>query len=219
MSFEERVVSRELVRINLGCGLAAIPGFDNIDNSPSVVLSRFPRIKWMLFKAGLIGEHHYRAQWPPEILWQDASRRLSYADASVDRVYSSHFLEHVPYPKAQRIVRECFRVLKPGGIFRLVVPDLLHYAREYVRRSDSLLSMGSADRAAHDEFLEMIYGAYLTRARSHHHYMYDWPSLASMLGDAGFIRVRRCAYRESADPELAQLDNRPDDSVHVEAIR
>jgi SAM-dependent methyltransferase len=206
------------IRINLGCGLAVLPGFDNIDNSPSVVLSRYPRFKWALFKLGLISESHYRTVWPAGIKWQDASRGLDYADASVDRIYSSHFLEHVPNPKAQRILAECRRILKPGGIFRLVVPDLLYYAREYVRKTEELISKGQIDRSAHDEFLETTYGAYLTRARSHHHYMYDWPTLSKTMESVGFDNIRLCRYQESKDPELALLDNRPADSIHVEVV-
>lgn len=210
-------MARDLVRVNLGCGLTTLPGFDNIDNSPSVVLARYPRVKWVLYKMGLIRESHYRTEWPRNILWQDASRGLKYADASVDRLYSSHFLEHVPYSKAIKILNECKRVLRPGGIFRLVVPDLLHHARGYVQETERLLAKGETNRSVHDEFLEIVYGAYLTRARSHHHYMYDWPTLATILREIGFIDVRQREFQDSADPELAKLDNRPDDSVHVEA--
>lgn len=211
-------MSERSIRVNLGCGLAALPGFDNIDNSPSVVLSRFPRIKWALFKFGLISESHYRTVWPAGIKWQDASRGLDYADSSVDRIYSSHFLEHVPYAKAQRILSECRRILKPGGIFRLVVPDLLYYSREYVQKTEELIASGQMDRRVHDEYLETLYGAYLTRARSHHHYMYDWPTLSLMMSAIGFENVRLCRFQESNDPDLALLDNRPVDSIHVEAV-
>ena len=49
--------------------------------------------------------------------------RLDFPEASVDFVYSEHFLEHLFLNEALALMRECFRVLKPMGIMRTVVPD------------------------------------------------------------------------------------------------
>lgn len=208
-----------MTKINLGCGLAVLPGFENIDNSPSVFLAKHPLLKRLAYRFGLIGESHYRTVWPKEILWQNAARRLCYADASVDKIYSSHFLEHVPYANALRVLGECRRVLKPGGLFRLVVPDLLYHARLYVEATEQAIASGSLDRTAHDAFLESVCGKYITRHRSAHCYMYDWPTLSVLLPEIGFSNVRQRAFRESADSELAALDNRPDDSLIVEMTK
>ena len=58
-------MSRDLVRINPGCGLATLPGFYIIDNSPSVVLARFPSVKWALYKTGPIGSEPCRSPTGP----------------------------------------------------------------------------------------------------------------------------------------------------------
>jgi predicted SAM-dependent methyltransferase len=58
---------------------------------------------------------------------------LPAASASLDVVYSSHFIEHVPRHRVAPLLRECHRVLKPGGLLRLVVPDLLEMCTRYVQ--------------------------------------------------------------------------------------
>ncbi len=57
-------------------------------------------------------------------------------DASFDAVYSSHVLEHFTKEQGAFLLGESFRVLKPGGIVRIVVPDLESTCREYVRVLD-----------------------------------------------------------------------------------
>jgi predicted SAM-dependent methyltransferase len=59
---------------------------------------------------------------------------LPYKDNQFDVVYHSQVLEHFPKERAADFLRECFRVLKPGGILRVVVPDLENIAGEYLRR-------------------------------------------------------------------------------------
>ncbi|WP_414648136.1 class I SAM-dependent methyltransferase [Castellaniella sp.] len=54
-------------------------------------------------------------------------------DESAKLVYSSHFLEHVPRGLISSVISECFRVLAPGGVIRLVLPDLQNMAAEYLR--------------------------------------------------------------------------------------
>ena len=208
---------REL-KLNLGCGTRALPGFVNIDNSPSALLGRWPLLKKLLFLAGLLSQERYETPWPRDIVWQDASKRLPYADQSVDKIYSSHALEHLDKKRGEALLRGCFRVLKRGGVFRLVVPDLEYHARRYLQR---VSNGGPSDRAAHDDFLWNIYGAYLEKRRygASHRYMYDWPTLQLVLSEIGFSRVLRQDFQTGLDRELCSLDNRPEESLHIDAIK
>ena len=208
---------REL-KLNLGCGTRALPGFVNIDNSPSVLLGRWPFLKKLLFLAGLLSRERYETPWPRDIVWQDASKGLPYADQSVDKIYSSHALEHLDKKRGEALLRGCFRVLKRGGVFRLVVPDLEYHARRYLQR---VSNGGPSDRAAHDDFLWNIYGAYLEKRRygASHRYMYDWPTLQLVLSEIGFSRVLRQDFQTGLDRELCSLDNRPEESLHIDAIK
>ena len=56
-----------------------------------------------------------------------------YSDNSFDAVYHCQVLEHIPKEEAANFLKECLRVLKPGGILRVVVPDLQNIMQEYQR--------------------------------------------------------------------------------------
>ena len=58
------------------------------------------------------------------VLHFDATGRFPFADATFDYVFSEHMIEHVPYEGALSMLRECRRVLKPGGRARISTPDL-----------------------------------------------------------------------------------------------
>jgi predicted SAM-dependent methyltransferase len=66
----------------------------------------------------------------------DLLGRLPLSDNSAQLVYSSHFLEHIPKLQVESFLRECLRVLKPGGALRLVLPDLENMARTYLQLRD-----------------------------------------------------------------------------------
>ena len=62
---------------------------------------------------------------------QDA-RKLEYADNSVDEIRASHVLEHFGHREVCDVLREWVRVLKPGGLMKLAVPDFEKVARDYL---------------------------------------------------------------------------------------
>lgn len=207
------------LKINIGCGpTGQIDGFINLDNSPSVILARFPMLKTVLNKLGVISEQQYKADWR-RVTRCDVSKRLPFGDESVDKIYSSHFLEHIPQEKGVRVLMECFRVMKRGAVMRLVVPDLLWHAERYVENTKSMLVIPHPqDRSAHDAFLHTVYGAYLSKKRygAEHCYMYDFPTLNFILKEVGFHNIQQCDYQEGTDMELASCDLRPEDSLHSE---
>lgn len=99
-----------MINVNLGCGPVFVdsPQWLNLDFSPSTSAVR---------QANLLD-------------------RLPLADEFASLVYSSHFLEHVPRALVAGLLQECLRVLKPGGVMRIVVPDLENLAREYLAMRD-----------------------------------------------------------------------------------
>jgi SAM-dependent methyltransferase len=64
------------------------------------------------------------------------SSRLAFADASLDYVFTSHFFEHIDDDTALNLMREANRVLRPGGLFRISVPDFEKTLERY-RAGDS----------------------------------------------------------------------------------
>lgn len=58
---------------------------------------------------------------------------IPFEDESFDLVYHSHVLEHFSKEDGNKFIKECFRVLKPGGIIRIAVPDLEQIVRNYLK--------------------------------------------------------------------------------------
>jgi predicted SAM-dependent methyltransferase len=69
----------------------------------------------------------------PEVKVCDLRKKLPYSDAEFDACYCSHVIEHLKQEEANLLLAESWRILKPKGIIRLVVPDLEAIVREYLK--------------------------------------------------------------------------------------
>lgn len=84
--------------------------------------------------------HRYHKDWEnidvepasDEVKKVNIIKGLPYPDNSYDVVYHSNVLEHLPRTMGEDMTRECYRVLKPGGVLRINVPDLEKICREYI---------------------------------------------------------------------------------------
>lgn len=100
----------------------------------------------MMKKLNLGCGNKYSLNWTNVDFHSDSSSVIScnllqplpFPNNSFDAVYSSHLLEHFSKEDALKIMYECFRLLKPGGIVRMVVPDLEYTCREYLRVIDRI---------------------------------------------------------------------------------
>ena len=73
----------------------------------------------------------------PWVQSMDLLAPLPFSDHTFDLVYCSHFLEHIPRELVSGFLRECYRVLRPGGLIRLVLPDADEMFRQYLRFRDT----------------------------------------------------------------------------------
>ena len=139
------------------------------------------------------------SRFPDNVLAADIVRGLPVANGSVDGVFASHVLEHLARSDFETALENTYRMLKPGGLFRLIVPDLEARARLYVSRLDT----GQKD--ANDWFMLSTYLGLSNRPRSLaakagrllggrlHLWMWDFPSMEAQLRRAGFVNIRRCS--------------------------
>jgi hypothetical protein len=164
--------------------------------------------------------------WRPgvDVCW-DITRGLPFGDASMRGIYSERCLEHFSVAEASGIFREGRRVLSPGGIFRVIVPDADMYLRTYV----SQLGGGTSDRFPFQEAeskdanwtpLQSVNRVFYQDRESPfgHRTMYDYSMLRKLLENCGFSRVARCGFQNGRDP-LLLIDSpeRSVESLYVEA--
>ncbi|WNC29641.1 methyltransferase domain-containing protein [Thermosynechococcus sp. PKX82] len=118
--------SQSLKLVNVGCGQTFHPEWLNFDVAPAV--------------AGV-------KRW-------DIRRGLPFKEEEVDAVYSSHVLEHLSCQEAENFLRDAYRVLKPNGVLRIVVPDLEQTTRAYLAELDALRD-GRQTEPANYEWLKL----------------------------------------------------------------
>ncbi len=90
--------------VNIGCGRNFHPAWENLDLEPA----------------------------DSSVIAHDVVKGLPFSDSNVDAVYHSHILEHLRPGQGEMLIEECFRVLRPGGILRIVVPDLERIVELYL---------------------------------------------------------------------------------------
>jgi len=201
------------VKVNLGSGLAVAKGWINVDGSLNSLIASWPAFFQGVFYNMSGAKRYYKREEYLSILREnvfahhDLSCGAPFADDSVDFIYSSHFFEHLYKRDAINLLKECHRVLKPGGVIRITVPDLAH--------AFSLYQSGRKDETLMQYFFVDDDESSLAR----HKYMYDDELLREALSTAGFRDTTRRAYREGATPDLDALDNRPDDTLFMEAVK
>ncbi len=137
------------LRINIGCGQTPTPGWRNFDNSIALRIPKLPFLPELLLKLRLIGQPQYqfvRFAQENQIEYGDVARGLPLQDGTVEILYSSHMLEHLDRNEADRFLREAFRLLCPGGIIRIAVPDLKKQIEQYDQSGDADRLIESTNR-------------------------------------------------------------------------
>jgi len=202
----ERASAATPLCVNIGCGVDAPDGWYNIDNSPTIWMSRLP-----------FGRRLFRTPaWPRSVRRHDVLKGLPFADASVDFIYSSHTFEHFPYERALGLTKECFRALKSDGVLRIAVPDLGSIVRDYLNDSQAMASHRFVDRLLLRHTWQDFF-----HPGAHHCQMFDSRSLVSMLREAGFADAQVSHFGDSQIPDIAtvELESRKGESLYVEATK
>lgn len=89
----------------------------------------------------------------PDVLAHNLLEGIPFPDGQFEAVYHSQVLEHFPKAAGEALMRECFRVLRPNGIVRVVLPDLEDIAREYLRLLEENLASPTERGAADYEWM------------------------------------------------------------------
>jgi predicted SAM-dependent methyltransferase len=156
------------VNVHLGCGKVDHPAFINID------VADYPHIHFI----------------------HTVERLPILPDRFADLVYASHCLEHLSYLETPTVLREWGRVLKPGGVLRLAVPDF-----------DLMLQI-YREQGAIEPILPALMGGQ-TSPYNFHKVAFTFQSLATLLEAAGFTRPRRWTPGSHALTTFEDWSSRP----------
>ena len=211
------------VRINIGCGLTPTEGWHNYDNSWSIRLSRVPALGRLLRAVGWISGRQLEFiefASRSSIKRANASKRIPEASNSVECVYASHMLEHLSKTEAEGFLREARRVLRPGGVIRLSVPDIRLQAEEYLEHNDAERFLRRTELGRERPTTLVGRLVYLVVGDRKHQWMYDGASLCELLNQAGFrdAKVMSSGTTVIEDSEPLDLKERSYESVVVEAV-
>jgi predicted SAM-dependent methyltransferase len=175
-------------RLHWGCGNSPIPGWVNSDRREA------PGI---------------------DLVCDIVSDGLPLDSDSFDYAVSVHALQEVPLHTQVNVLAELRRVLKPGGVLRLVLPDLERGIAAYLKGDRNYFLVPDEDyRSLGGKFVAHLlwYG--------HSKVLFTYDFIEELLLKAGFGSVSRCEFREtrSSHPGIVDLDNRKAESLYVEAV-
>jgi Methyltransferase domain len=205
--------------VQYGCGLSAPEKWVNFDSSPTL---RFQKLPF----SGILTKRKVR--FPDSVKYGDIVRGLpGIADNSCDGVYCSHVLEHLALKDMRIALKNTFKMLKKGGIFRCVLPDLEDAIKNYTAdkvsnpekasmnfMNTTLLGLTERPKGLKG-LLVSFYG------NAHHLWMWDHDSLKAEIIAAGFSSVRKCTFNDSADKHFltAESEGRFNHAIALEAIK
>jgi len=182
-------------RINLCCGPIRVPGYVGLDISPA-------------------------ADVRLNLLYQN----LPFDDGTQESVICISAINYFSRERAQEIVTDVHRILKPGGVARFGVQDLESIAKRYVEKDMPFFFQKNSEGNERfegltlgDKFVAWFYG--YESAGSLCRYFYDYQSLAPLFENAGFSVIERKKFCESCLDDIKLIDNRADQMFFLEAVK
>ncbi len=188
--------------VQYGCGWSSADGWLNFDSSPTLRYERLPVL-------GRLYQKNAR-RFPENVRYGDIVRGLPIAPGSCAAIYCSHVLEHLSFAEFGTALQNTHSYLEPGGVFRLVLPDLEQLARAYLAdpasdaaarfMQDSGLGKRDRPRGLRGHLVEWF-------GNSHHRWMWDERSMREQLAAAGFREIRRAQFGDAEDRRFDAVED------------
>jgi SAM-dependent methyltransferase len=190
------------LKIHLGCGNDLRPGWVNIDRAYSPDLrSGAPRTDALFID-------------------RDLRLGLPLQANSCAYIYSSHFFEHLEYQHGLRLMRDCYHALRPGGVFRVAMPDFravfvayLNGDQQFFDLIEAIGALAPIDPATRTLVDYVNYAVYQF---GEHTYIYDQEKFYTILRAIGFSSVVESSFQSAVDPDTPL---RRKYSFYIEAVK
>lgn len=186
----------KVVKLHIGCGTIYKDGWLNIDNNSYGNIQKLD-------------------------LHLDLREALPFKDNFADYIYNEHFLEHLTVEEGQAAIKEFMRVLKPGGVLRIAMPDL----KDAI---DAYLNENWKKDEGYQKFLKWA-GLDFARTRAEllninfrwwgHKWYYDKEELERRLRDAGCTNITFCTLNQSMHEPLKSQETRNESTLIAEVIK
>ena len=139
--------------------------------------------------------------------YMDAGKPFPLPEASFHYVYSEHLFEHLTYRQALNMLKESYRVLKPGGIFRVATPDLQFLIGLY-QEPQKPLHKEYMEYSVKDNGMPPLPVYVISRFHTEwgHKIIYDRETLIKLLGDVGFKDIVSCEVGKSEHAILKNVE-------------
>lgn len=219
-------MTEKLIKVNLGCGPNPPSGWVNVDGSFNALLTKYKFIRKVLFFIGMISKKSLNIAWNKSVVYMNLNKRFKFKDSSIDIIYTSHLLEHIQKDRVDNFLNEIKRVLKPGGILRIVVPDFEVLVRDYIKHKETkckgaleqfLLSL-NMHRPVNRTFVERMYD-YIWDFHTHK-WMYDKETLYDLLDEKGFRDLKIFGWGVSGIENMTDLEKKEYyGSIYIEGIK
>lgn len=190
--------------VQYGCGIIAPQEWLNFDASPTLRMQKIPLI-------GAIAKR--KVDFPTNVKYGDIVKGLPGIEPnSCDAVYCAHVLEHLALNDFHKALNNTYTMLKNGGIFRCVLPDLEWSINQYITER------GKNNTNASTQFLRNTMLGIEERPKSlkeklitafgnsGHLWMWDAASLKEELIKCGFVSIRKCYLNDSCDPAFKLVE-------------
>jgi predicted SAM-dependent methyltransferase len=147
----------------------------------------------------------------PGVIPLDAAKPFPFRDSTFNQVFSEHQIDQLSFENGRYMLKESYRVLKPGGTIRIACLSL-----------DTLIALCDRENTEiQDQYIKWITDQYLPDADMYqgaivtnhafyawgHKFLYDSATLEDSLNEAGFVNVSRHSPGESGVPELQDLES------------
>jgi predicted SAM-dependent methyltransferase len=145
------------------------------------------------------------------VIYLDATRSFPFDENTFDYIVAEHMIEHIEFRAAQIMLRECFRVLKPGGRVRFATPDLRVllglYCREKTPAQNRYIDWSTARSMPEVLDCKDVFVINLLFRAWGHCFLYDAETLQLALDTSGFCEIKFYKPGNSEDPILKNLES------------